>query len=155
MQQHPNPTQNPPTSTDEAPAPSTNQTNQPVSPQPNGGAPAPVSNVADQQLQTQTSTDDEPLPSGWEVTVLSFQYPFMGHIISNHLYKFYHQIFRCDSISLEDVIMLITTHAAREYFKHCSSNATMIFSPDFARIVICIARSINSIEDFVFNRLLM
>lgn len=43
-----------------------NQTNQAVSPQPNG-APAPVSNAGDQQLQTQTSTDDEPLPTGWEV----------------------------------------------------------------------------------------
>lgn len=41
--------------------------NQTVSPQPNGATPAPISNVGDQQLQTQTSTDDEPLPSGWEV----------------------------------------------------------------------------------------
>lgn len=55
-----------PTSTEESVSPS-NQTNQPVSPQPNGAAPAPVSNAGDQQLQTQTSTDDEPLPSGWEV----------------------------------------------------------------------------------------
>lgn len=42
-----------------------NQSNQPVSPQ--NGAVAPNPNSGDQQLQTQTSTDDEPLPSGWEV----------------------------------------------------------------------------------------
>lgn len=35
--------------------------------QPNSGNPAPISNAGDQQLQTQTSTDDEPLPAGWEI----------------------------------------------------------------------------------------
>lgn len=44
-----------------------NQPNQGINPQPNGVTPAPISNAGDQQLQTQTSTDDEPLPSGWEV----------------------------------------------------------------------------------------
>lgn len=55
------------TSSNEESIPSSNQSNQPVSPQPNAATPAPISNVGDQQLQTQTSTDDEPLPSGWEV----------------------------------------------------------------------------------------
>lgn len=32
-----------------------------------GVTPAPVSNMGDQQLQTQTSNDDEPLPAGWEI----------------------------------------------------------------------------------------
>lgn len=32
-----------------------------------GGTPAPVSNMGDQQLQTQSSSDDEPLPAGWEI----------------------------------------------------------------------------------------
>lgn len=41
--------------------------NQLCSPQPNGMTPAPISNAGDQQLQTQTSTDDEPLPAGWEI----------------------------------------------------------------------------------------
>lgn len=38
-------------------------------PQPNNpnATVAPVSNVGDQQLQTQTSNDDEPLPTGWEI----------------------------------------------------------------------------------------
>lgn len=49
-----------PTTTDEQPVPP-NQ----ASPQPNGIAPAP--NAGDQQLQTQTSTEDEPLPVGWEI----------------------------------------------------------------------------------------
>lgn len=41
---------------------------QPIAPnQQNGGNPAPISNSNDQQLQTQTSTDDEPLPAGWEI----------------------------------------------------------------------------------------
>lgn len=35
--------------------------------QTNGGNPAPISNAGDQQLQTQTSTEDEPLPAGWEI----------------------------------------------------------------------------------------
>lgn len=63
------PPQSTPVPNEESISPSS-QSNQPVSPQPNGpngGAPAPVSNAGDQQLQTQTSTDDEPLPSGWEV----------------------------------------------------------------------------------------
>lgn len=56
----------------EEPVSSSSQPNQPVSPPngpngSNGSTPAPVSNAGDQQLQTQTSTDEEPLPSGWEV----------------------------------------------------------------------------------------
>lgn len=35
--------------------------------QTSGGNPAPISNAGDQQLQTQTSTEDEPLPAGWEI----------------------------------------------------------------------------------------
>lgn len=42
-------------------------TNQLCSPQASGMTPAPISNAGDQQLQTQTSTDDEPLPAGWEI----------------------------------------------------------------------------------------
>lgn len=38
-----------------------------VAAQSNGGNPAPISNAGDQQLQTQTSTEDEPLPAGWEI----------------------------------------------------------------------------------------
>lgn len=41
--------------------------NQLCSPQPNGMTPAPISNAGDQQLQAQASTDDEPLPAGWEI----------------------------------------------------------------------------------------
>lgn len=37
-------------------------------------SPAPVSNIGDQQLQTQTSTTDEPLPTGWEVRKNSEKY---------------------------------------------------------------------------------
>lgn len=66
ISQHPNASQSAPNPNEESAA-SANQSNQPVSPQPNAATPAPVSNSADQQLQTQTSTDDEPLPSGWEV----------------------------------------------------------------------------------------
>lgn len=44
-----------------------NQSNQPVSPQQSAVAPAPNLNAVDQQLQVQTSTDEEPLPGGWEV----------------------------------------------------------------------------------------
>lgn len=58
--------QNVPNTNEEVASP-LNQSNQPVSPQQNGAAPAPNLNSGDQQLQTQTSTDDEPLPSGWEV----------------------------------------------------------------------------------------
>lgn len=64
--QHANATPNTASSNEES-TPSPNQSNQPISPQPNGATPAPISNAGDQQLQTQTSTDDEPLPSGWEV----------------------------------------------------------------------------------------
>lgn len=69
MFQHPNVPQNAAGPADESVTVSpSNQSNQPVSPgQPNGGPPAPISNAGDQQLQTQTSTDDEPLPTGWEV----------------------------------------------------------------------------------------
>lgn len=66
---HPNMPQSAPNATDEEAVPpnqSPNQApNQICSPQPNGIAPAP--NAGDQQLQTQTSTDDEPLPVGWEI----------------------------------------------------------------------------------------
>ncbi|XP_031619343.1 E3 ubiquitin-protein ligase Su(dx) [Contarinia nasturtii] len=63
---HPNVPQTPLTSNSESVSPS-NQSNQPVSPQQNGVAPAPNLNAGDQQLQVQTSTDEEQLPGGWEV----------------------------------------------------------------------------------------
>lgn len=68
---HSNMPQNAPNTADEAAGPPIQAPNQPpnqlCSPQPNGITPAPVSNAGDQQLQAQASSEDEPLPNGWEI----------------------------------------------------------------------------------------
>lgn len=93
---------------DEPISPSNQASNPSMNHQQNG-SPAPVSNVGDQQLQTQTSTDDEPLPTGWEVRKNNMKYKLY------QLMTIYTDCFRFGLINMVDVIMSTIIRAVRKY----------------------------------------
>lgn len=87
-----------------------NQASNPTMNHQQNGSPAPVSNVGDQQLQTQTSTDDEPLPTGWEVRKNNMKYKLF------QLITIHPNCFRFGLTNMVDVIMSTIIRAVRKCY---------------------------------------